>query len=66
MKTEVTIKINNEYLPELYSLLNGELIAAKEVCADDKFCEKYPNLTRRARRTVENLTKICDQLLEEF
>lgn len=66
MKTQITITIDSEYIPELYAVLNRERMSAQEVVDDDKFAEKYPNLTKRARRAIENLTDMCHQLEDEI
>lgn len=66
MKTNITITIDSEYIPELYAVLNSERMSAKKLLDDDKFAEKYPNITKRARRAVENLTDVCHQLEDEF
>ena len=66
MKMNITIEIDSEYLPHLYAVLNNELKAAKELVADEKFVVQYPNLTKNAQRTVDNLSCVCDKLLDEF
>jgi len=66
MKTNITITIDSEYIPELYAVLNRECMSAQELVNDDNFAEKYPNITKRARRAVENLTDVCHQLEEEL
>lgn len=66
MKTDITITIDSEYIPELYAVLNKERMSVQELMNDDKFAEKYPNLTKRARRAVENLTDMCHQLEDVF
>lgn len=66
MKTNITITIDSEYIPELYAVLNKERMSAQELVNDDKFAEKYPNLTKRAHRAIENLTDVCHQLEDEF
>lgn len=66
MKTNITITIDSEFIPELYGFLNKERMSAQELVDDDKFAEKYPNLTKRSRRAVENLTDVCHQLEDEY
>lgn len=66
MKTNITITIDSEYIPELYAVLNKERMSAQDLVNDDKFTEKYPNLTKRAHRAIENLTAVCHQLEDEF
>lgn len=62
MKTNITITIDSEYIPEMYALLNKERMSAQELVNDDKFTEEYPNLTKRARRAIKNLFDVCNQL----
>ena len=66
MKTNITITIDSEYILELYALLYRECMCAQELVNDDNFAEKYPNITKSARRAVENLTDVCHQLEEEL
>lgn len=66
MNTNITITIDNEYIPELYAILNKERWSTLEVINDDKFCEKYPNLTKRAKRAYENLSGLCHQLEDVY
>ncbi len=66
MKTNITITIDSEYIPELYAVLNRERMSAQEILNDEKFAEKYPNLTKRARRAAKNLTDVCYQLEDEI
>ena len=62
MNINFTITIDKEYIPDLYAVLNKERMGALEVITDDKFCEKYPELTKRAKRAYENLSGLCHQL----
>lgn len=62
----ITIEIDSEYLPHFYAALNHELKAAKSLLNDESFVEKYPALTKSAQVAVDNLTSVCDKLLDEF
>ena len=66
MKKDITITVDDKYLPILYGLLNKELKAAQELANDEKFAKAFPHLTKRALLTVRNLTPILDKLGEEF
>lgn len=66
MKKDITITVDDKYLPYLYGILNVEMKAAKELAIDEKFAKEFPHLTKRALLTVRNLTAILDKLGEEF
>ena len=57
-----TIQIPEDCLPMVRAMLKKELKAANELVNDKRFVAEYPALTREAKRGVEWMTSVLEEL----